>query len=168
MASLRRIFIRRLLAAAAVPAGVLSSGVDSTVHAGARQPGRSRRKKALRSAKLAPPIGPFSQGIRTGDTIYVAGLTGIDVKTGKIVPGGIVPETRQALENVKAVLAEEGVTLDDAVSAVVHMVDLSEFQQMNQVYAEYFRVDPPGRTTVQVVAIPAGARVEITIVAVAP
>lgn len=98
--------------------------------------------------------------------MYVAGLTGIDAKTGKIVPGGIVAETRQALENIKLVLAEAGGTLDDAVSSVVHMTDLSEFQQMNQVYAEYFRVDPPGRTTVQVVAIPAGARVEITIVAV--
>ena len=165
MTNLRRTFLRRLSAAAAVPAVFLGSGAGHT-HAATRQPSGPRQKTALRSSRLAPPIGPFSQGIRTGNTVYVAGLTGIDVKTGKLVPGGIVAETRQALENINAVLAEAGGTLDDAVSAVVHMTDLSEFQQMNEVYAEYFRSDPPGRTTVQVGAIPAGARVEITIVAV--
>lgn len=165
MPNRRRSFLRRL-SAAAVPVALMGLGAGGSSHAAARQATKSRRKEALKTAKLAPPIGPFSQGIRTGNTIYVAGLTGSDVKDGKIVPGGIVAETRQALENVKAVLAEAGATLDDAVSSVVHMVDLSEFQQMNQVYAEYFRTNPPGRTTVQVVAIPAGARIEITIVAV--
>jgi 2-iminobutanoate/2-iminopropanoate deaminase len=165
MTNLRRTFLRRLSAVAAVPAAVLGFGT-ARVQAAAGQSGGSPRKQPLRSSRLAPPIGPFSQGIRSGDTVYVAGLTGIDVKTGKIVPGGIVAETRQALENIKAVLAEAGGKLDDAVSAVVHMTDLGEFQQMNQVYAEYFSTAPPGRTTVQVAAIPAGARVEITVVAV--
>ena len=96
----------------------------------------------------------------------MAGEKGIDPKTGQIVPGGIAAETRQTLENIKAILAEAGATLDDAVSSTVHMTDLKEFQEMNKVYAEYFRNDPPGRTTVQVPALPAGAHIEITVVAV--
>jgi 2-iminobutanoate/2-iminopropanoate deaminase len=123
------------------------------------------KKKVLTSSRAALPIGPYSQGIQVGNLVFVAGEKGIDPKTGKIAPGGIVAETRQTLENIKAILAEAGATLDDAVSSTVHMTDLKEFQQMNQVYAEYFRKDPPGRTTVQVPALPAGARIEITVIA---
>ena len=75
-------------------------------------------------------------------------------------------ETRQTLENVKAILEQAGATLDDAVSSTVHMTDLKEFEDMNKVYAEYFHEAPPGRTTVQVAALPGGAHIEITIVAV--
>lgn len=124
------------------------------------------KKKVITSSKAALPIGPYSQGIQAGNFIFVAGEKGIDPKTGKMVPGGIVAETRQTLENIKAILAEAGATLDDAVASTVHMTDLNEFQQMNQVYAEYFRKEPPGRTTVQVQALPAGAQVEITVIAV--
>lgn len=124
------------------------------------------KKKVLQSPKAAAPIGPYSQGIKTGNLIFVAGEKGIDPKTNQIVPGGIAAETRQTLENIKAILAEAGATTDDAVSVTVHMTDLKDFQQMNQVYAEYFRKDPPGRTTVQVPALPAGAHIEITVVAV--
>lgn len=126
------------------------------------------RKKVLTSTKAAPPIGPYSQGIQAGPFVFVAGEKGVDVNTGKLVPGGIVPETRQTLENIKAILAQGGATLDDAVAATVHMTDLKDFPQMNEVFAEYFRKDPPGRTTVQVCALPAGASVEITVVAIAP
>lgn len=124
------------------------------------------KKRALASSKAALPIGPYSQGIQAGRFVFVAGEKGIDPKTGNIVPGGIAAETRQTFENIKAILAEAGATLDDAVASTVHMTDLSEFQQMNAVYAEYFRDAPPGRTTVQVAALPGGARIEITITAV--
>ncbi len=123
------------------------------------------KKRVLKTNKAAAPIGPYSQGIQVGNLVFVAGEKGIDPKTEKIVPGGIVPETRQTLENIKNILAEAGATFDDAVACTVHMTDLGEFQQMNQVYAEYFRNAPPGRTTVQVQALPAGARVEITVIA---
>jgi 2-iminobutanoate/2-iminopropanoate deaminase len=123
------------------------------------------KKKVLTSARAALPIGPYSQGIQFGNLIFVAGEKGIDPRTGRIVPGGIEAETRQTLENIKAILAEAGATLDDAVSSTVHMTDLKEFAPMNQVYAEYFRKDPPGRTTVQVTALPAGAHIEITVIA---
>ncbi len=124
------------------------------------------KKKVLTSPKAALPIGPYSQAIQAGNFIFVAGEKGIDRTTGKIVPGGIAAETRQTLENIKAILEEAGATLDDAVASTVHMVDLAEFAEMNKVYAEYFQVMPPGRTTVQVPALPAGARIEITVTAV--
>jgi len=123
------------------------------------------RKKVLVSDRAALPIGPYSQGIQVGNLIFVAGEKGIDPKTGKIVSGGIAAETRQTLENIQAILEQAGATLDDAVSSAVHMTDLAEFAEMNQVYAEYFRKDPPGRTTVQVSALPAGAHIEITVIA---
>jgi 2-iminobutanoate/2-iminopropanoate deaminase len=123
------------------------------------------RKKVLTSSRAALPIGPYSQGIQVGNLVFVAGEKGIDPKTGKVVPGGIAAETRQTLENIKAILAEAGATLEDAVSSAVHMTDLAEFGEMNQVYAEYFGNQPPGRTTVQVSALPAGAHVEITVIA---
>ena len=123
------------------------------------------KKKVLTSSKAALPIGPYSQGIQFGNFIFVAGEKGIDPATGKIVPGGIGAETRQTFENIQAILEQAGATLDDAVAATVHMTDLNEFQDMNKVYAEYFHNAPPGRTTVQVAALPAGAHIEITIIA---
>lgn len=126
----------------------------------------SAKKKVITSPKAALPIGPYSQAIQAGNFVFVAGEKGIDRNTGKIVPGGIVAETRQTLENIKAILEEAGATLGDAVACTVHMVDLSEFAAMNQVYGEYFDMMPPGRTTVQVPALPAGARIEITLTAV--
>jgi 2-iminobutanoate/2-iminopropanoate deaminase len=126
------------------------------------------KKKVLTSAGAALPIGPYSQAIQFGNLIFVAGEKGIDPRTGQMAPGGIQAETRQALENIQAILAEAGATLDDAVASTVHMTDLREFGAMNQVYAEYFRKDPPGRTTVEVSGLPAGARIEITVIAAAP
>jgi 2-iminobutanoate/2-iminopropanoate deaminase len=125
------------------------------------------KKKVITSPKAALPIGPYSQAIQVGNLIFVAGEKGIDRSTGKIVPGGISAETRQTLDNIQAILSEAGANLDDAVACTVHMVDLSEFAEMNRVYAEYFKVMPPGRTTVQVAALPAGARIEITVTAAA-
>ncbi len=123
------------------------------------------KKKMLTSAAAALPMGPYSQGIQVGNLIFVAGEKGIDVRTGKLVPGGIAAETRQTFANIKAILAEAGATLDDAVACTVHMTDLNEFPEMNRVYAEYFQEAPPGRTTVQVAALPGGAHIEITITA---
>jgi 2-iminobutanoate/2-iminopropanoate deaminase len=115
----------------------------------------------------ARPIGPYSQAIRANGFVFVAGEKGIDPRTGKIVPGGVPAETRQTLENIKAILEAAGSSFDRAVQSFVYMVDISEFAAMNQVYAEYFKVNPPGRTTVGVSALPAGAKVEITVTALA-
>jgi 2-iminobutanoate/2-iminopropanoate deaminase len=124
-------------------------------------------KEVIKTDKAGAPIGPYNQGIRAGSFIFVAGEKGLDPKTNKIVPGGIAAETRQTLENVKAILEEAGSSLDKAVATTVYLIDITEFAAMNKVYAEYLVVDAPGRTTVGVVALPAGARVEITVTALA-
>ena len=111
-------------------------------------------------------IGPYSQGFRAGDTLYLAGQLGLDPATRELVPGGIQAETRRALENLKAVLAAAGFSLGEVVQAQVFLADLADFAAMNEVYATYFPEDPPARATVQVAALPRGARVEIALVAV--
>ena len=123
--------------------------------------------EVIQSDKAAAPIGPYSQGIRAGGFVFVAGEKGIDPATGQIVPGGIAEETRQTLENVRNILAAAGSSLDRAVATTVYLVDITEFAAMNAVYGEYFTTNPPGRTTVGVTSLPAGARVEITVTALA-
>ena len=118
--------------------------------------------EVIRDPSSAAPIGPYSQGIRAGGFVFVAGEKGIDPETGRIVEGGIAAETRRTLENVKGILAAAGATMDDVVATQVHMVNLDDFEAMNVVYAEYFEKNPPGRTTVGVTSLPAGASVEIT------
>lgn len=132
------------------------------------------RSKALRSPieviktdKAGPPVGPYSQAIKAGGFVFVAGEKGLDPVTQRIVPGGIEPETRQTLENIKAILEEAGSRMDRVVSTFVFMTDLSEFSKMNAIYAEYFKTNPPGRTTVEVKSLPAGAHIEITATALA-
>ena len=123
--------------------------------------------EVVQTDKAAAPIGPYNQAIKANGFVFVAGEKGIDPKTGKIVSGGIAAETRQTLENIKNILEAAGSSFDRAVQSCVYMTDLSEFGAMNQVYAEYFKVNAPGRTTVGVTSLPAGAHVEITVTALA-
>ena len=123
--------------------------------------------EVVETDRAAKPIGPYSQAIKVNGFVFVAGEKGIDPKTNQIVPGGIAAETRQTLENIKAILDAAGSGFDRAVQSFVYLTDIAEFGEMNKVYAEYFKVNPPGRTTVGVTALPAGARVEITVTALA-
>ena len=123
--------------------------------------------EVIETDKAGPPVGPYSQGIKAGGFVFVAGEKGMDPVTQKIVPGGIDPETRRTLENIKAILEEAGSGMERVVSTFVFMTDLNEFAKMNAIYAEYFKTNPPGRTTVEVKSLPAGACVEITATALA-
>ena len=128
---------------------------------------RSGRKQVIVTDKAAQPIGPYSQAIQAGDFVFVAGEKGIDPRTGEMA-SGIQAQTRQTLENIRVILEAAGSSLDQAVATTVYLVDIDDFAAMNEVYATYFTSDPPGRTTVAVSALPAGALVEIQCTALAP
>ena len=123
--------------------------------------------EVIKTDKAGPPVGPYSQAIKAGGFIFVAGEKGMDPVTKQIVPGGIEPETRRTLENIRAILEKAGSGMDRVVSTFVFMTDLNEFSKMNEIYAGYFKDHPPGRTTVEVKSLPAGAHIEITVTALA-
>jgi 2-iminobutanoate/2-iminopropanoate deaminase len=124
-------------------------------------------KKIISTPEAPAAVGPYSQAIRAGSTVYCAGQIPLDPKSGQIVSGGIDAQTRRVLDNVGAVLRAEGLTFDDVVKTTIFLMDLADFQTVNEIYASYFKQQPPARSTVQVAGLPKGARVEIEVIAVA-
>jgi 2-iminobutanoate/2-iminopropanoate deaminase len=122
-------------------------------------------KTAIVPKTLAPPVGPFSQGIRTNGLLFLSGQVGLEPATGKLVPGGIRAETEQVLRNLAAVLEAAGKTFTDVVRVGVFLTDMGDFSAMNAVYEKQFIQPYPARTTIAVAALPLGARVEIDLVA---
>ena len=110
-------------------------------------------------------LGPYAQAVEAGHLVFCSGQVGIDPATGTLVAGGIAAETARALENLQAVLRAAGLGLGDVLKTTVYLVDLGEFAALNEVYARWFPPPHPARATVQVAALPAGARVEIELVA---
>ena len=112
------------------------------------------------------PRGPYSPAVRAGDFIYVSGQVPIDPATGQVVSGDIKLETRQVLNNIKANLDGCGASLADVIKTSVYLTEVKDFAGMNEVYAEFFGVAKPARTTVTVLALPLpGAKVEIDAIA---
>jgi len=110
-------------------------------------------------------IGPYEQAIKVGEFVYTAGQIPIDPKTGNLVEGGIKEQTRQVLENLKAVLEAAGSSLDRVVKATVYLKNIADFAALNEVYGEYLGKAKPARSTVAVADLPRGALVEIDFVA---
>lgn len=110
-------------------------------------------------------IGPYSQAIKANGFVFLSGQIPLDPSSGQITALDTVGQTNQVMENLKAILAAEGLTLQDVVKTTIFLVDLSDFGRVNDAYAAYFGSDPPARSTVQVAALPKGARVEIEAVA---
>lgn len=122
-------------------------------------------KKEIISTVNAPAaIGPYSQGIKIGDFIFTSGQLPVNPATGELV-SEIKAATKQSLENVKAVLEQAGSSLDKAVKVVVFVSDMNNFGQVNEVYAEYFKENPPARSCVEVARLPKDALVEIEAIA---
>ena len=118
------------------------------------------------STKEAPAaIGPYSQAIKVGNMLFLAGQIAIDPKTTQMSTGSIEGQTALTLENLKAVVTASGLTMADIVSTSVFLKDLNDFAKMNAVYATYFKDKPPARATVQVARLPRDALIEISAVA---
>lgn len=111
-------------------------------------------------------IGPYSQAIVTGDTVYTAGQVALDPKTGELVGTTVADQTEQVLQNLTAVLAASGSSLGQVVKTTVYLADMADFVAMNEVYARHFGGHRPARSTVQAAGLPKGARVEIDAIAV--
>jgi len=127
-------------------------------------------KTVLSSPGAPKAIGPYSQGIATppGRTLWLSGQIPLDPATGELVAGDVAAQARRVMENLGAVLAAGGAGFDDVVRATVYLVDLADFAKVNEIYGTFFRGAPPARATVQVAALPRGARIEIDCVAVTP
>ena len=122
--------------------------------------------KVIVTTENAPKaIGPYSKATRFGNLVFTAGQLGIDPKSGELVPGGVEPQTRQALTNLKNVLEAAGSSLAQVLKTTVFLQDINQFGQMNVVYGEFFNSDFPARSAVQVAALPKGGAVEIEVIA---
>lgn len=123
-------------------------------------------RDVIHSEKAPKAIGPYSQAIRTGNTVYLSGQIPLDPATGELVPGDVSAQTQQVMNNLEAVLAAAGCTFANVVRCGIFLTDLGDFGKVNEIYGRYFPQNPPARATVQVAALPRGARVEIDCIAV--
>ena len=122
--------------------------------------------KALSTTAAPAAIGPYSQAVMAGDTVYVSGQLPINPSTSEFAEGGIKEQARQSLNNIKNILAEAGMTMQQVVKVTVLMTDMSDFAAVNEVYAEFFSAPYPARSAFAVDALPKGGAIEIEAVAV--
>ncbi len=125
-------------------------------------------KEQISSDNAPKALGPYSAGIRLGNLVFTAGQLGIIPATGDLAAGGIEAETRQALENISAILLAAGTSMYQVVKTTVFLRDMNDFTRMNTIYAEFFSAPYPARSTIQVAALPKGGAVEIEAIAVIP
>lgn len=123
-------------------------------------------KNIVFSSDAPAAIGPYSQAVKAGNTLYLSGQIGMIPATGELISADVKEQTAQALNNMKAVLAAAGATPANVVKTTVFLTDMADFQAVNAVYAETFASDAPARSCVAVAALPKGARVEVEAVAV--
>lgn len=128
----------------------------------------NRKKQIIQSGKAPKAIGPYSVAVKAGPFLFVSGQAGLIPATGNLVEGGIEAETRQTLTNIQNILEAAGTNLEHVIKTTVFLRDINDFSRMNAVYAEFFKENPPARSTIQAAALPKGAAVEIEAIAVLP
>jgi reactive intermediate/imine deaminase len=124
------------------------------------------RRRIIHSDNAPKAIGPYSQAIQVGNTVYLSGQTPIDPKTGELVEGDISAQSRQVFENIKAVLTAAGLTFDHVARVGIYLTDLANFAAVNETMKQYFKEPYPARSTIGVRALPKASQVEIDMVAV--
>jgi len=122
-------------------------------------------KKVIYTDDAPKAVGPYSQAIQSGNTLFISGQIPVDPATGKIVEGGIKEQTKQVMENIAAILKEAGYSFADVVKSTCLLNDMDNFVAMNEVYAGYYPNDPPARAAYGVVKLPLGVMVEIETIA---
>ena len=124
-------------------------------------------KKIVATSDAPAAIGPYSQAIRSGPLLFCAGQIPLDPQTGQIVSDDISEQARRVLENIAAILKAAQLNFSHVVKTTIFLTSMSDFQTVNEIYATYFRENPPARSTVAVSALPKGAKVEIEVIAMA-
>ena len=122
-------------------------------------------RQAVATDKAPKAIGPYSQGIRSGNLLFVSGQVPIDPATGNIIEGDIKTQTDRVMRNLTAILEAAGGTMDNVLRCTVYLADMNDFAAMNEVYGSYFSQPAPARATIQAVRLPKDARVEIDVIA---
>jgi 2-iminobutanoate/2-iminopropanoate deaminase len=124
-------------------------------------------KRIISTSEAPAAIGPYSQAIRSGTLLFCAGQIPLDPKTGQMVSDDISEQTKRVLENISALLRAENLNFNHVVKTTIFLTSMGDFQTVNEIYATYFRENPPARSTVAVSALPKGAKVEIEVIAAA-
>jgi 2-iminobutanoate/2-iminopropanoate deaminase len=123
------------------------------------------RRKIIKTDKAPQAIGPYSQAVEAGGFVFLSGQIPIDPKTGAVIQGDSKAQARQVLENAQAILVAADVSFLSVVKSTIYLKNMSDFNSVNEVYAEYFPSDPPARATVEVSSLPKDAEVEMEFVA---
>ncbi|HXD91663.1 MAG TPA: RidA family protein [Bacteroidia bacterium] len=123
-------------------------------------------KKIINTTKAPAPIGPYSQAVLAGNTLYISGQIALDMTTNKLIKGSIKDETRYIMEHMKFILEEAGMTFDNVVKTTIFLKDLNNFVQVNEAYGSFFTKDFPARATIEASRLPKDANVEICMEAV--
>lgn len=122
-------------------------------------------KKIITAANAPAALGPYSHAVAAGDLLFTSGQLGMDPATGKLAGENIEAQAEQALNNLEAVLAANGMSFANVVKTTIFLTDLSDFATVNGIYATRFPSEPPARSCVQVAALPAGAKIEMEVIA---
>ncbi len=122
-------------------------------------------KTPVESERAPKPIGPYAQAVVSGDLLFASGQIGLDPATNRLVDGGVEAQTERVLANLAAVLGAAGLAAGDVVRTTIYLADMADFQKVNAIYGRFFGASPPARSTIQVAALPLGARVEIDLIA---
>lgn len=124
------------------------------------------KKEIISTSKAPAAIGPYSQGVKAGNFVFVSGQTGFIPETGEIEEGGVQAQTKRVLENVKAVLEAANTSMENVVKATVFIQDMNDFGKINEIYAQYFTDQKPARACIEVARLPGDALVEIEVIAI--
>ncbi len=123
------------------------------------------KSKIILTQAAPAPIGPYSQAVLSGDFLFCSGQIAIDPKNGEVLKGSVAEQTELVMKNISALLTEAKLNFSDVVKTTIYLTNMNDFAQVNEVYAKYFKANPPARSTIAVAALPKAVNVEIEVIA---